>query len=290
MAVGVKTAQSFSVPVPEKFKFQGPSGLVFESAKEVIFAPSEQGAGQTKTIPAYQGETFTDTFASEGSANQVFTLKKVESGKYAASGSVVVKVDGAVWDESDFITFDQTDQYEVAYFDDPPTARFGDGVAGNIPKKGASVEISYVATAGKTGKVSNATIVKEVNPLVVSGKSIQLTVTNPQGSSGGDDAEELASVQSFAGKVFKSRQVAVTRDDYEALAGSFADPLFGRVAVAQALSSRSASEDLELLTLLNTIRYAFRVPVATIRTAISDATSGTSCTLQQILDKLSSRH
>ena len=56
-----------------------------------------------------------------------------------------------------------------------------------------------------------------VTELVVNFTTIQLSVTNTDGSVGGDDPETLDHAKTFAGKVFKSRKVAVTRGDYEAL-------------------------------------------------------------------------
>lgn len=254
LQVSIANPQAFTVPIPSGFQFQGPNDLVFEAAQEVEFSPAEQTAGTTKVVPVYQGQTFTETFVSDGSANQVFRLRRVPEDNFVVSGSVVVTVDGGSWEESEFLTFDATDQFEVGYNDDPPTVRFGDGVAGNIPTNTATIVVTYVASRGED--VGSGTIQDVVNPLVVAFETIDLNVNNPAKSSGGDGPEDLVRAKIFAGKVFKSRFVAVTRSDYEALAGSYADPLFGKVAVAQAVSSRSAASDLLLQSLLNDIQAA----------------------------------
>lgn len=251
--VTINNPQPVTVPIPQGFQFQGPNDLIFEAAQEVSWSPAEQLAGVTKSVPVYQGETFTENFVSDGTANQVFELRRVPDDTFVVAGSVTVTVDGADWEETEFIEFEETDQFEVGYNDDPATVRFGDGTAGNIPTDTASIVVTYVASSGKEGKVSNNTIDEEVNPLVVAATTIDMTITNPQGATGGDDPEDLVHAKIYAGKVFKSRFVAVTRNDYEALAGSFADPLFGRVAVAQAISSRSSDTDLLLQTLVNNI-------------------------------------
>lgn len=272
LRVAVKVPQAFSIPVPKGFQFKGPNALIFETAEAYTFAPGS-GPADTVDIPAYEGETITETFTSNGTANQVLKLRRVPAGKFVTLGTVKVTVDGGGWVENEFLSFEETNQFEVGYNDDPATVRFGDGVAGNIPPSLATVKVQYVASRGVTGQVASGTILAVTNDLVVNFTTIQLSVTNPDGSVGGDDPETLDHAKAFAGKVFKSRKVAVTREDYEALAGSYADPLFGRVAVAQALSSRSAASDLELQNRIVSIQGAAEDPVPTVTAATSDAST-----------------
>ena len=257
--VAVLTPQAFNIPVPKGFQFTGPDETVFEAAQEVIFPPGSDSE-DVLVIPCYEGQTFVETFVSDGSANQVFELGKVPESSFVVSGTVQVKVNGADFVESEFLEFEQTDQYEVGYNDDPPTIRFGDGVAGNIPTTSATIQITYVASRGLSGQVDKNTITDVVNTLVVNFTSIRLSVNNPSGSVGGDDLEDIDHAKKFAPKINKSRLVAVTRSDYEALSGAFADPLFGRVAVAQAISARSASSDVELQNIITTISGAVLAP------------------------------
>jgi hypothetical protein len=276
--VSVVDPVAVSVPIPAGFQFQGPNDLVFEAAQEVEWSPAEQTAGTVKTVPVYQGQTFTESFVSDGTANQSFQLQRVPEESFVVAGSVIVTVDGSDWEESEFLTFDTTDQFEVGFNDEPPTLRFGDGVAGNIPLVNASIDVTYVASRGKEGLVNAGTITDVVAPLVVNFNSVNLSINNPRGSSGGDDPEDLTHAKLFAGDVYKSRFVAVTREDYEALAGSFADPLFGRVAVAQAFSSRSAESDLVLQSLLNDVRGA----IAPTKPAVDLATAAITASLDTV--------
>lgn len=255
--VTVLTPQAFNIPVPKGFQFEGPNGTIFEAAQEIVFPPSSTS---TLIAPCYEGQTLVETFVSDGSVNQVFELGKVPDSSFIVAGTVKVKVNGADFVESEFLEFEQTDQFEVGYNDDPPTIRFGDGVAGNIPTISATVQITYVASRGLAGQVDKHTITDVVNTLVVNFTTIRLSVDNPSGSVGGDDLETIDHAKKFAGKVNKSRLVAVTREDYEALSGSFADPLFGRVAVARAISARSASSDVELQNLITLISGAVLAP------------------------------
>jgi len=251
--VTVREVFAFDVTVPARFQFDGPDGLIFECAEDVVFTPAEQGIANHKVIPAYEGETIQESFVSDGTSAQVFELRRIPEDEFVVQGTVEVTVDGAVWDESDLLEYGATDQFEAGYNDDPSTIRFGDGIAGNIPTAGASINVTYVASRGKSGLVSSGTIDEETTPLVVAFTEIPLTITNPEGSSGGDDRETLASAKAFAPKVWKSAGKAITGEDYDGLAGSYADPLFGRVAVAKAISSRSAGGDLTVQNYMTNI-------------------------------------
>lgn len=269
LQVVIKVVKPFTIPLPQNYQFQGPNGLIFSAAKEVDWSPVEQSTATQKSVPCYEGYTASESFVSDGSPNQVFQLKKVPDGKFVAQGSVAVTVDGGPWQEIDFLDFEQTNQFEIGYNDSPATVRFGDSVAGNIPKRGSSIVATYVITSGKSGKVTGNTITSAVAPLVVSGQAISLSINNKDGSSGGDDAEDIDHAKSFAGRVFKSRQVAITRGDYNALAGSFADPLFGRVAVAQAISSRTSANDLAFQSMKQAIQNALAPVVAVMYATVA---------------------
>jgi hypothetical protein len=236
---------AFPVPIPKDFQFKGPNNLIF-SAADLVTIPAGTPAGVEFDVPVYEGVRVSENFTSTGLPNQVFELRRVPKGKYMVSGtpgsSVAVQtwVNALLWSESDLLSFDPTDQYEVAYTDSPPTLRFGDGTTGNIPTTGANIKIDYVYGSGKAGMVLSNTIQAVQTPLVVGFVEIPLTVNNPDNAAGGDDPESLGSIKYNAPRLFNTRLSAVTGPDYDALAGSYSDPLFGKVSVAKALSSRSA--------------------------------------------------
>lgn len=279
--VTVEEVFTFDVPIPAGFQFDGPDNLIFEAAEEVVFTPAEQGLTNSKFVPCYEGETIQESFVSDGTSAQVFELRRVPDDKFVVQGTVEVRVDGALWEESDLLQYGATDQYEIGYNDEPSTVRFGDGIAGNIPTTSATIEVTYVASRGKAGQVSANTIDEETSPLIVAFTEIPLAVNNPEASVGGDDRETLASAKAFAPKVWKSREVAVTGEDYEALAGSYADPLFGRVAVAKAISSRSAATDLTVQNYLTDVQNAV--------TALNAALTASVAAMEGYLDTIDSQ-
>lgn len=254
LRVSLTQTYAFNVTIPKGFQFQGPDQSIFEVARDVTILAGDTGPA---TVPCYQGRTLTETFTGDGLPNQVFQLRKLDDAEFVVQGYNLVSVDALPYQELEFLDVVTTSHYEVGYNDDPPTLRFGDGVAGVIPPSGATIEITYVASKGKAGQAAKDTdtaLFAVVSPLVVAFQTIPLTISNPDGSVGGDDPETLEHARAFAPKVWRSLKVAVTQQDYDALAGSYADALFGRVAVAKAVSAHDADSDVELKLLLNLIR------------------------------------
>lgn len=251
LQVSLTQAYVFSVPIPKGFQFLGPSESVYEVAQEVTFLPGETGP---KTVPCYQGVTLSETFTGSGLPNQAYELRKLADDAFVVRGYTSVIVDGTPYTEQDFLDITTTPQYELAYNDDPPLLRFGDGIAGVAPANGATIAVTYVGSKGKAGQAPKGSAFEVVTPLVVLFTTIPLVIANPDGSVGGDDPESLEHAKSFAPRVWRSLKVAVTEGDYDALAGSYADPLFGRVATAKAVAAHKADDDLRLKELLNLIR------------------------------------
>ncbi len=272
LTVSLTTAQIFPVTIPLGFKFRTADNIVYETAQSTTYTIGS-GIADTQLIPCYQGETNSESFQSTGLPNQIFNFSKVPDDKFISFGSVSVIVNGSPFPEEPFISFDATDQFEVSYLDLPPTLRFGDGFAGTIPIENGTIQATYIVTQGKSGLVPAATITSTVSPLVVGGSTINLTITNLESSIGGDDTENIESVRNFAGKIFKARDVAITEGDYEALAGSYADATFGRVAIAKAISSKSAATDIELQNQIITINSAVNDAIPNVTTLLSTISS-----------------
>lgn len=277
--VNLSQVYVINITIPVGFQFKGPNDLIFEAVESITFPAGEGPTSLARKIGVREGETRVETFVSDGSRNQIFRLNP-GSGRAVAGESVTTRVDGVDWTEQEIITFDQTNQYEIGYNDEPPTLRFGDGVAGNVPSTGAEIRIEYVANSGLAGLVQSESIEDVESPLVVSATVIPLIITNPKPTSGGFDQESLTSAKINAPRVFKTRQVAVTREDYESLAGAFTDPLAGTVAVAQAFVARGAEDDLQLQILLSNIRAI----IEPISEAVQVETAAIRADIQNTLD------
>ena len=280
VSVSVPDASSVAVTLPAGFQLQGPGDRVFEVASPVTFLPVETGGAAVKSVPTVEGTSQQETFVSNGAPAQAFQLRRIPDGKFVASGSVAVRVNGTAWEEN-FSFRASAQEYEVAYNDEPPTVRFGDGVAGAIPPSGATITIRYRVCSGAAGRTEQGLVTAPVTDLVVGLTTVPLTIASPNRTVGGDDPESIEEAKRNAPLYRRSRDVVVTREDYENAATSFADPVAGRVAVAQASSVRSAAGDLALLNQLAAIRSAAgasAVPVAaataSLRSHFSDIADG----------------
>lgn len=253
LEISITQALNFTVTIPQGFQFKGPENLVFECAQAITYAPQST---TPQFVPVYEGETVVETFVGDGTASQVYELQAIPAGKNVVQGSVKVLVNGTPYTEADFLPITGGQYFEVGYNDSPATIRFGDGTVSqtDIPGPSSTISVTYIAATGLAGQVNANTITDVVVPLVVNFTTVPLSITNPEAAVGGDDPESLSRAKTLAPLVYKSRRVAVTQDDYVSLASAFADPLFGRVAVAQAYSTRSAADDLTLQALLQDVR------------------------------------
>lgn len=253
LSINLSEAKAFDVTIPVGFQFQGPNGLVFEALEAVTFPAGEGPSDTARTVSVAEGTTINQNFTSDGSKNQTFVLTPGEN-KFVADGTAVGSVDGSLWTESEFITFDATDQFEVDYNADPPLWRFGDSAAGNIPASGAALTISYRSTSGSGGLVLAETITNVVTPLVVASETIPLIITHEDPSSGGADSETVDEARYQAPQWFAARNVAVTQADYVGLSQAYTDGIAGAVALAQAFVAHSAENDLQLAEYISATR------------------------------------
>jgi len=234
-------AKDFEWEVYTGYQFQGPNGLVFEALEDVDWASGESGA---KDVSVRQAETKQITSVGTGLASQVVRLpQSYGENTYLLPDSVQVFVDGLSWPVNDFLEFGATNQCEVHYLGEPPFVRFGDGVAGNKPPAGAEIRVLFAVTAGQQGNVASASITSTVRPLIQRSEVIDITVTNSSPATGGADPESIESIKANAPQYYASRGVAVTADDYIALARAYSDAQYGRVMSANAFVARTYDKD-----------------------------------------------
>lgn len=245
--ITLSTLYGFPVVISKGTQLLGPAGLIFETSADVTIPAGTLGP---VTVGVVEGQTMEEVFSSDGSEGQIFRLRRVPLNTFIAQGSAVVTVAGVDWPVQDFIDFLQTNQVEIGYAESPPTMRFGDGIAGNIPAKSADVRIRYRATHGAAGAAQAGTITAFQTPVLASFTTISALVTNINATGPGSDTESLSKTKSLAPRVFRAAQRAVHEDDYTALVEAFVDPDFGSVAVGRAVSARSIDEDAETQSIL----------------------------------------
>lgn len=239
----------FDVPLKEGHQFEGPNSLIFELESDQTIT-----AGDTeKDVGAIQGQTFTEVFVSDGSANQIFNLSLVPDGEYLARSRTYLTVDLDEWDESDFLPYSAAEEYELIYLTSPPQLRFGNGVIGKIPPAGKEIRVSYVATRGNEGGLATSgTITTSNTTVIVNFQTIPLEVTNALPASGGSPPETTDSIKAQAPQYFIAADRLVTKGDYDTLSSAFSSAA-GAVAKASSLIVRGVDDDLELQALMTAL-------------------------------------
>jgi uncharacterized phage protein gp47/JayE len=242
--------QTARLTVERGRNLQGPSGLIFETTEEVVFDVGEVGP---KTFAARQGQTYEETFTSNGARNQLFLLTTIPADSRLAYQSVIVYVAAIEWSESPFLTFEQTDQFEVLYAHNPPRLLFGDGVAGNIPPKDAEIRVQFFATRGTAGAVPANTVTTFIEPLVAGLNVVTATLVHDEPSTPGSDVESIRSIKTNAPLVTQAADRSVTQTDLDGWINSFTDPVWGSVAIGRANTPRSVDQDAQALTIIQQV-------------------------------------
>jgi len=269
---------AFDVTLTEGHQFEGPNGLIFELASDQTIS-----AGDTeKTVGAFQGKTYTETFISDGTANQQFNLSLVPDDEYLAEFKTQVEVGIDPWSEEDFLPYSADEVFEVVYLTSPPVLRFGNGVIGKIPPEGDEIRVSYVATKGNlAGQATAGTVTTSNTTVVENFEEIPITVTNPAAASGGAPPEDIDSIKTEAPRYFITADRLVTKNDYNTLAGQFSS-VSGAVAKANATIIRGVGQDLELQGLMDALTSDredlddYLTSIKTAQTAIKALTGDSS--------------
>jgi uncharacterized phage protein gp47/JayE len=93
------------------------------------------------------------------------------------------------------------------------TIKFGDGVNGVIPNAGQAISASYWESEGALGNVPPETLTM-LSTVVVLPAGTNLTVSNPDYASGGEDFEGMEDIRNRAPRSLRSLDRAVTYQDY----------------------------------------------------------------------------
>lgn len=198
--------------------------LIFTSTQSVSLSSSSD----TKTIPVIQGVSTTETFTSDGSPSQKFSMGNSSIDKT----TVTVSVSTSPLDNTSTVPWTVVSSFYVSEFDDPHfkveidefsrvSVIFGDGQFGKIPPVGTNILVNYFVTEGSTGNVGNNAINSVVSsaPLIVDnlGGTVALSIVGSQGTAGGADIESIEHAKQTAQGLLFGLRRALSRDDFASL-------------------------------------------------------------------------
>lgn len=219
---------TYGVQIEKGTQIRLGNDVVFEVDKNYSFP-----AGSTAiTFSLQEGQTVDEEFESNGTEFITFTTENINVIDHSWS----LYVDGVEWTEVDYVelTPHSGNVYCTQYEGDRSiTVRFGNGITGGVPPYGATIKIVLRIGGGEKGNVQARSIVTAINA-IQNGQQISLNVINDYAASGGSEREKLDHVKRWAPLNVKTVDKAITRQDYETEAGSFADASLGAIARASA--------------------------------------------------------
>jgi hypothetical protein len=171
-------------------------------------------AGQlVATATMENSETREEQYVSSGLADQVFRLRH---SPYIDGTLTVTAGDGAYAEVENLLDSTSTSRHCRTTVDDRErvVVRFGDGVLGKIPT--GTINFRYRTGGGVAGRVEQNRLTRlEGSYSDALGTPAQISVTNPDKSSGGNDRETNAEIKRNGPRANRVRRVLVGREDYE---------------------------------------------------------------------------
>lgn len=168
----------------------------------------------TDTVTAENSQAESDVFVSQGTGNQEFILTNTP---FLDGSAQIVAPDGAYTEVGNFLSSGATDRNFVVTVDqnDRARVRFGNGVSGAVPLKGA-VTIEYKTGGGVGGRVEGGSVTRVAGVFTDSlGNPVVVSCTNVDGSSGAQDRQTVAQIKQAAPASLRVLERSVAREDFE---------------------------------------------------------------------------
>jgi len=197
-----------------------------------------------RRIVLTQGQTVTEQFTAPGGDTTDYYIRLGRTP--VIDNSVTVSVNDEAWAEvtnaldlspskSAFIVKTTTTGVTVV--------QFGDGQLGQAVPANSVITVTYRVGGGLVGNVATGTIATSIIGFVTSNQNpVTVTISNRTASGqGGADEESLEEARAHIPLFIKANDRAVTIDDCQEVARSFANPQFGTVSFARAFSRATSS-------------------------------------------------
>jgi len=196
-------------------------------------------------VTLIQGQTYTNTqIAPVNTAGMSLAL----TGSPVIDGSVTVTVGSNMWTQTQSLGLngatDNVFQVLLLPSTESSIILFGDGVTGALVPSQANITITYRVGGGTSGNIASGAVDVTVTVVgTLTGGQYTAAMLNQQPASGGTDAETVQSARQNIPASISTGQRAVTRSDYETLAGQFSSSN-GTVSFARA-ATRGGNNFLE---------------------------------------------
>lgn len=229
LSVTFETTQDVTVPANSTAQVASSEGATQYGSTSL------QSTGDPIGVILYRSDGLT---TSDGSLNQAFliTQSPVIEGSTAVWAHPPGSNDGIAFSfVANLVTAGPDDRvYTIARnADDTVQIIFGDGACGYIPPSGYTIRATYRLGLGASGNVPASTLVVVGTTPTGATLPSTVTVTNVSSALGGTDSESNDSIRNNAALTFRTRDRAVSLQDFEDLA-------VRRAGVEQASAAGSA--------------------------------------------------
>jgi hypothetical protein len=208
-----------TISIPKGTECQTAEGEIvyFETLKDVVIAPGELSV----IVSAMEGRTDEEELGySNGAPSQSFKFSSPDVIFNRTQDTVTILVANRRWSRVDSFAYSKAgDEHYILRRDEDHYLHviFGDGTYGKIPPTNQLIKGIYREGGGGKGNVAAKTITV-INDMPSLPSGITLTVNNESVATGGRDEEDLEYAKEMGPLTWKTRDSAVTLDDYSQLA------------------------------------------------------------------------
>lgn len=198
------TAVTSVLTIPIGTKVSTENGIIYVTTREGVIE-----VGNTSVVIPVSQIEWQENFISQtsGEKNQKFTLPENVADAY-----IYLTIGGISYSYVDNLAYSISTDTDFTYklnTDNTMSVRVGDGLQGNLPVAGQTVEIRYALSQGNKGNVAEGAINRLVTQL-----EVPLTVSNIIRASGGADIESLEDLKRNIPLHNRTQKRAVTEQDY----------------------------------------------------------------------------
>ena len=203
-------------------------GLTFELPEQVVIT----AGSSTVELVLSNSEGQDDIFIADGSSYLTITTDEDP----VIEDSWRVMVDGIEWTQATSLLLAQATYAYVAQLSSTGALeiQFGDGTSGLVPPSGAEIRVYYRTGGGVQGNIPSHSI--DGTPLIgyLGTTPARITFKNDERATGGADEETIEEMKYNIPAWVRTVDKAITKEDYDTLARTFSDPIYGSVARAVA--------------------------------------------------------
>lgn len=192
------------------------------------------GSFVNSSIIGLEGKTSIDQYNSTGESLQSYSTR-YESVIY---NSVIVRVDGILWDRVEYFTDSQPRrEYRVEYDSNYRAyIMFGNNRAGLSPSKASQIEITYRVGGGVVGNIITGYVdAQKLASVFGSEANVPVFLRNYTKGDFGYNGDTIEDIRRKLPAYLRTQNRAVTGSDYKTLADQFVTPYHGQIGKSNAI-------------------------------------------------------